>query len=150
MIQIMIQNALSATLAAFLHGVFIHDIHMALGSFTSSVAQTRACLNLFDVGSYQVLVDYTHNLAGYEAIQTTLERWDCQQKIGVIGGPGDRHNIDLQELGIWAARMFDRAIVKENDDRQRRKPGEVAVLIQADPTGLGAGKSRGQSAGAFG
>lgn len=126
----MIQNVLAATLAAFLHGVSIDDIRMALGTFTSSVAQTPGRLNLFDVGGYQVLVDYAHNPAGYEAIQSTLERWDCQRKIGVIGGPGDRRNSDLRELGVLAARMFDRAIVKEDDDRRGREPGEVAALIR--------------------
>ncbi|MDX2270800.1 MAG: cyanophycin synthetase [Cyanobacteriota bacterium] len=126
----MIQNALAATLATFLHGVSIDDIRMALGTFTSSVAQTPGRLNLFDVGGYQVLVDYAHNAAGYEAIQATLARWDCRQKIGVIGGPGDRRDQDLTELGVLAARMFDRAIVKEDDDRRGRAPGEVAQLIR--------------------
>jgi hypothetical protein len=125
----MIQNALAATLATFLHGVSIDDIRVALGTFTSSVAQTPGRLNLFEVGSFQVLVDYAHNAAGYEAILTTLERWDCRQKIGVIGGPGDRRDQDLRELGILAARMFDRGIVKEDDDRRGREPGEVAQII---------------------
>lgn len=127
----MIQNALAATLATFLHGVSIDDIRVALGTFTSSVAQTPGRLNLFDVGSYQVLVDYAHNAAGYEAIQTTLERWDCRAKIGVIGGPGDRRDQDLKELGVLAARMFDRAIIKEDDDPRGRERGEVAQLIRA-------------------
>ncbi len=126
----MIQNALAATLATFLHGVSIDDIRVALGTFTSSVAQTPGRLNLFDVGHYQVLMDYAHNAAGYEAIQTTLEHWDCHRKIGVIGGPGDRRDQDLQELGILAARMFDRAIVKEDDDPRGRERGEVARLIR--------------------
>ncbi|NJO86273.1 MAG: hypothetical protein HC818_06800, partial [Synechococcaceae cyanobacterium RM1_1_27] len=126
----MIQNALAATLATFLHGVSIDDIRVALGTFTSSVAQTPGRLNLFEVGSFQVLVDYAHNAAGYEAILTTLERWDCREKIGVIGGPGDRRDQDLRELGILGARMFDRAIVKEDDDRRGRESGEVAQIIK--------------------
>jgi cyanophycin synthetase len=126
----MIQNALAATLATFLHGVSIDDIRVALGTFTSSVAQTPGRLNLFEVGSFQVLVDYAHNAAGYEAILTTLDRWDCREKIGVIGGPGDRRDQDLRELGILGARMFDRAIVKEDDDRRGREPGEVAQIIK--------------------
>ncbi len=126
----MIQNALAATLATFLHGVAIDDIRVALGTFTSSVAQTPGRLNLFDVGHYQVLVDYAHNAAGYEAIQTTLERWDCHRKLGVIGGPGDRRDQDLKELGKLSARMFDLAIVKEDDDLRGRDPKEVAEIIR--------------------
>jgi cyanophycin synthetase len=125
----MIQNALAATLATFLHGISIDDIRMALGTFTSSVAQTPGRLNLFEVGGFQVLVDYAHNPAGYEAIESTLQRWECRQKIGVIGGPGDRRDQDLRELGILSARMFDRVVIKEDDDRRGRDPGEVAEII---------------------
>jgi len=126
----MIQNALAATLAAFLHGVSIDDMRVALGTFTSSVAQTPGRLNLFDVGSFQVLVDYAHNAAGYEAIQATLKTWECRRKIGVIGGPGDRRDQDLRELGVLSAQMFDEAIIKEDDDRRGRDPGVVADLIR--------------------
>ncbi|GAB4218547.1 MAG: cyanophycin synthetase [Synechococcales cyanobacterium] len=126
----MIQNALAATLATFLHGVAIDDMRVALGTFTSSVAQTPGRLNLFDVGSFQVLVDYAHNAAGYEAIQATLKTWECRSKIGVIGGPGDRRDQDLRELGLLSATMFDSAIIKEDDDRRGRDPGVVAALIR--------------------
>jgi cyanophycin synthetase len=126
----MIQNVLAATLASFLHGVSIDDIRVALGTFTSSVAQTPGRLNLFDVGNYQVLVDYAHNAAGYSAIQATLKHWDCRRKVGVIGGPGDRRNQDLRELGVLAAQTFDAGIIKEDDDRRGREPQEVADLIK--------------------
>lgn len=126
----MIQNVLAATLATFLHGVSIDDIRVALGTFTSSVAQTPGRLNLFDVGNYQVLVDYAHNAAGYEAIQATLKHWDCKRKVGIIGGPGDRRNQDLRELGVLAAQTFDVGIIKEDDDRRGRDPREVADLIE--------------------
>ncbi len=138
----MIQNALAATLATFLHGVSIDDIRVALGTFTSSVAQTPGRLNLFDVGGYQVLVDYAHNAAGYEAIQSTLERWECRCKIGVIGGPGDRRNQDLKELGILAARMFDVAVIKEDDDLRGRDQGEVADIVTDGWKSEGGGELR--------
>lgn len=126
----MIQNVLPAALAAYLHGLSIDDIRVPLGTFTSSVAQTPGRLNLFDVGNYQVLVDYAHNAAGYEAIGKMLERWDCKRKVGVIGGPGDRRDNDLRELGEIAARMFDIAYVKEDDDRRGRAPAAVSALVR--------------------
>lgn len=134
----MIQNALAATLATFLHGVKIDDIRAGLGSFVPSAAQTPGRLNLFTVGNYEVMVDYAHNPAGYEAIQRVLERMDHPRKIGVIGGAGDRRDNDLRKLGFLAAGMFDAVVVKEDDDRRGRASGETADLIiegieQANP-----------------
>ncbi|MBW4699157.1 MAG: cyanophycin synthetase [Aphanocapsa lilacina HA4352-LM1] len=125
----MIQNVLAATLAAFLHGIKIDDIRAALSSFVPSPAQTPGRLNVFDVNGFEVIVDYAHNPAGYEAIQRVLERMDNPRKIGVIGGPGDRRDEDLRKLGYLAAGMFDAAIVKEDDDRRGRAPDEAAALI---------------------
>ncbi|BAC92267.1 cyanophycin synthetase [Gloeobacter violaceus] len=125
----MIQNVLAATLAAFLHGIKIDDIRAGLGSFVPSPAQTPGRLNVFDVNGFEVIVDYAHNPAGYEAIQQVLERMDNPRKIGVIGGPGDRRDEDLRKLGYLAAGMFDAAIVKEDDDRRGRAPDEAASLI---------------------
>lgn len=125
----MIQNVLAATLATFLHGVKIDDIRAGLGSFVPSPAQTPGRLNLFDVNGFEVLVDYAHNPAGFEAMHRFLERVDNHRKIGVFGGPGDRRDEDLRKLGILGAAMFDLAIVKEDDDLRGRPPGEAADLI---------------------
>lgn len=127
----MIQNVLAASLAVFLHGVKLDDIRAGLSSFVPGPAQTPGRLNLFDVNGFQVLVDYAHNPAGYEAMHRVLERMDNPRKIGVIGGPGDRRDEDLRKLGYLAAGMFDAAIVKEDDDRRGRGPGEAADLIIA-------------------
>ncbi|MEM9154215.1 MAG: cyanophycin synthetase [Cyanobacteria bacterium P01_F01_bin.33] len=126
----MIANILPATLAAYVRGISIEDIRVALGTFTNSVAQTPGRLNVFDVGDFQVLIDYAHNAAGYEAIRDVVERWGHRRAIGVIGGPGDRRDRDLQQLGEIAARMFDTAIVKEDDDLRDREPGETASLLR--------------------
>jgi cyanophycin synthetase len=47
----------------------------------------------------------------------------------VVGGPGDRRDEDLILLGKIAAQVFDRIIVKEDDDTRGRARGEVADLI---------------------
>jgi len=127
----MVANALAATLACFLHGVKIDDIRAALASFVPSVAQTPGRLNLFETAGFQVLVDYAHNPAGFEAIQRYLERLDHRRKIGVFGGPGDRRDEDLRKLGHLGAGMFTLAIVKEDDDLRGRPPGDAADLIIA-------------------
>lgn len=124
----MIANALAASLAAFTQGLDIDFIRAALVSFQASASQTPGRMNLFNLGSHHALVDYAHNPAAYEALASFVQNWPGE-RIGVIGGPGDRRDEDLIALGELSAAVFDRIVVKEDDDRRGRDCGEVAALI---------------------
>jgi cyanophycin synthetase len=124
----MIANALAASLAAFVQGVNVEQIRAALRSFQASAAQTPGRMNLFNLGRYHALVDYAHNPAGYEAVGSFVKNW-AGPAIGVVGGPGDRRDEDLIQLGILSATFFDRIIVKEDDDNRGRPWGDTAELI---------------------
>ncbi|MEA5466909.1 cyanophycin synthetase [Leptothoe sp. PORK10 BA2] len=124
----MIANALAASLATFVQGIKVEQIRAALRSFEASAKQTPGRMNLFNMGNYQVLVDYAHNPAGYEAVGGFVKNWSGPT-IGVVGGPGDRRDEDLIGLGQLAATFFDRIIVKEDDDRRGRPAGNAASLI---------------------
>jgi cyanophycin synthetase len=128
MAPFMIANALAACLTAFANGVDIEMIRQGARTFVPSANQTPGRMNLFNLNSYHALVDYAHNPAGYEAVGGFVRNW-CGEKLGVVGGPGDRRNEDLILLGKLAAQMFDRIIVKEDDDTRGRERGEVADLI---------------------
>jgi cyanophycin synthetase len=124
----MIANALAASLAAFAQGVSIEAIRAALTTFRASVNQTPGRMNLFNLGRYHALIDYAHNAASYEALGGFVRNWPGE-RTGVIGGPGDRRDEDFIELGKLSARIFDRIIVKEDDDLRGRPSGEAAELI---------------------
>lgn len=128
MAPFMIANALAACLAAFAHGIDIEIIRQGVRTFKPSENQTPGRMNLFNLGSHHALVDYAHNPAGYEAVGGFVRNWPGE-RLGVVGGPGDRRNEDLILLGQLAAQMFDRIIVKEDDDTRGRERGEVADLI---------------------
>ncbi len=128
MAPFMIANALAACVAAFSQGVDIEDIRQGVRTFTASAEQTPGRMNLFNLGDYHALVDYAHNPAGYEAVGEFVKNWQGQ-RLGVVGGPGDRRDEDLILLGQIAARVFDRIIVKEDDDKRGRDRGEAADLI---------------------
>ena len=130
----MIQNALAASLAAFAQGVRIEDIRSALTSFVTSAEQTPGRMNMFDLGRFQVLIDYAHNPAGYKAIADFITTWNGD-RIGVVGAPGDRRDTDIVELGELAAAMFDRIVIKEDGDRRGREIGAVANLLQQGVSG---------------
>jgi len=124
----MIANALAASLAAFAQGVDIKDIQAALLTFKASAGQTPGRMNLFNLGKYHALVDYAHNPHSYEALAGFVRNWPGE-RVGVIGGPGDRRDEDFVLLGNLSAGMFDRIIVKEDDDGRGRPRGEAARFI---------------------
>jgi cyanophycin synthetase len=124
----MIANALAASLTAFAQGVPIESIREALTTFRASVNQTPGRMNLFNLGHYHALVDYAHNAASYEALGSFVLNWPGE-RVGVIGGPGDRRNEDFIALGKLSAKIFDRIIIKEDDDLRGRPSGEAAELI---------------------
>ena len=128
MAPFMIANTLAACLAAFAQGVDIEVIRRGVRTFQPSADQTPGRMNLFDLGKYHVLVDYAHNPHGYQAIGEFVRNWQGE-RIGVVGGPGDRRDEDLILLGRISAQIFDRIIIKEDDDTRGRERGEVADLI---------------------
>lgn len=124
----MIANALAASLAAFAQGVRIEDIRAALLTFRASTEQTPGRMNLVNLGKYHALVDYAHNPHSYEALSGFVKNWPGE-RIGVVGGPGDRRDDDFVMLGTLAAGMFDRIFIKEDDDTRGRSRGDAARLI---------------------
>ncbi|TVQ44765.1 MAG: cyanophycin synthetase [Gloeocapsa sp. DLM2.Bin57] len=128
MAPFMIANALAACGAAFAGGVDVELIRQGLRSFVPSENQTPGRMNLFNLGRNHALVDYAHNPAGYEAVGGFVRNWQGD-RLGVVGGPGDRRDEDLILLGRLSAQMFNYIIVKEDYDRRGREPGEVAELI---------------------
>jgi cyanophycin synthetase len=124
-----IANALAASLAAFAQGVPIEAIRDALTTFRASVAQTPGRMNLFNLGEYHALVDYAHNAASYEAVGGFVRNWSGE-RVGVVGGPGDRRDEDFINLGRLSADIFDRIIIKEDADLRGRPSGDAAELIR--------------------
>ncbi|MBD0261485.1 MAG: cyanophycin synthetase, partial [Tolypothrix sp. Co-bin9] len=125
----MIANALAASLAAFVQNVTIEQIRAGLKTFRASVSQTPGRMNLFNLGNHHALVDYAHNAASYEAVGSFVRIWNTGQRIGVVGGPGDRRDEDFVTLGKLAADIFDYIIVKEDDDTRGRARGSASSLI---------------------
>ncbi|MBF2065749.1 MAG: cyanophycin synthetase [Calothrix sp. C42_A2020_038] len=125
----MIANALAASLAAFVQNVTIEQIRSGLTTFRASVSQTPGRMNLFNLGNYHALVDYAHNPHSYEAVGSFVRNWTTGVRIGVVGGPGDRRDEDFVMLGKLAADIFDKVIIKEDDDTRGRQRGSAAELI---------------------
>lgn len=124
-----IYNILPAVLAGFIQGYKIEDMRLALETFIPSPTQTPGRMNLFQFRKFQVMVDYAHNTAGFNAIAKFLEKVDAKPKIGVIAGVGDRRDEDIIGLGKVAAQMFDEIIIRQDKNMRTRTEDEIIALI---------------------
>lgn len=125
----MIQNIMPAVLAAFTRGVKIEDIRLALETFVPSPSQTPGRMNLFQFRNFDVMVDYAHNPAGFQAIAKFLERTSSPHKLGIIAGVGDRRDEDIIELGTVASQMFDEIIIRQDKNLRGRTEQEIIDLM---------------------
>ena len=134
-----IQNILAASLAAYLHGVKIEELKVALETFRPSPTQTPGRMNVFRFRDFTVMADYAHNTAGYRALSQFLQRTDATKKVGVIAGVGDRRDEDLIELGRISAEMFDEIIIRLDENLRGRTPEDMidklkTGILDKDPS----------------
>jgi cyanophycin synthetase len=122
-------NVLAAIAATFVQGMRYEDIRAGLLSFFPSPALTPGRLNLLRVRGGTVLVDYAHNPRAVEGLMDVALGVEGRRRLGVLGAPGDRRDEDIREVGRLCARL-DRVLLKEDDDRRGRAPGEVARLLE--------------------
>lgn len=129
MARFMIANVLAASLATYLYGFEIEDIAMALRTFIPNAQLTPGRLNIFKFKNFNVLIDFAHNPAGYEAIEDYLKNVESAKKIGIISGVGDRRDEDIKECGKIAGRMFDYIIIRNEKHLRGRTEEEINGLI---------------------
>ena len=127
--KFMISNVLAASLATYLYGFEIEDIANSLRTFIPSAALTPGRLNIFKFKKFNVLIDFAHNPAGYEAIEDYLKNIEATKKIGIISGVGDRRDKDIQECGKIAGRMFDYIIIRNEKHLRGRPEEEINGLL---------------------
>jgi cyanophycin synthetase len=134
-----VANALAAAAIAYALRVPIQTIRQGLSTFSSSFTQNPGRLNVYDELPFRVIVDYGHNPAAMGRVRelVTSLRPNHRRVITVLTGVGDRRDEDIRELGAQAAAMSDELIIKEDDNRRGRPPGEIAALVRAGATASG-------------
>jgi cyanophycin synthetase len=121
-------NVLAAIGTAYVQGVRYDDIRAGLLSFFPSPSMTPGRLNLIRVDGGRVLIDYAHNAAAVAGLMEMVRELPARRRIGVLAAPGDRRDEDIRAVGRLAGDL-DYLIVKEDDDRRGRRPGETAQLL---------------------
>jgi cyanophycin synthetase len=126
----MIQNALAATLACFVHGVSVNDLRVGLSTFSSGTAQTPGRLNFFEIGNFTVLMDYAHNPAGLTALRDFINQLSHPFRTVILNGTGDRRDEDLREMGRLCAENFDRVVIRKGNYLRGRDEHEMYRLLE--------------------
>jgi cyanophycin synthetase len=125
----MLKNVLPAVLAGIISNLSIEIIRGSLLSFLPSVDQTPGRMNLFKFRKFEVLVDYAHNVNGYEELKKFVDKTKATVKVGVICANGDRRDEDIRMIGRLSAEMFDEIIIKSDRDRGERTGEEITGLL---------------------
>ncbi|MCX7920775.1 MAG: cyanophycin synthetase [Clostridia bacterium] len=124
-----IENSLAATSALFALDIPVETVRLGLKSFKPDITTNPGRFNLFDMGDFKVMLDYSHNTAGYNAVMNSVQRMEATRLVGVIGMPGDRLDRNIKEVGEVCAKTFSKIYVKEDNDLRGREPGEVAQIL---------------------
>jgi UDP-N-acetylmuramyl tripeptide synthase len=130
-----VQNALFAAAVAHGLGVSWEAVRRGLATFAQDYERAPGRLNLFDLPgvrpTFRALLDYAHNVPALAATARMVRSLpDPGRRIGVLAAPGDRRDEDIRTLGQEAARAFDLVLLRDDDDRRGRAPGEVPALLQ--------------------
>jgi cyanophycin synthetase len=127
--ECMLQNTLAAVLAATLSGFSLDTIQSGLKSFFPSPQLNPGRMNIFHISHNKLIVDYAHNVGGFQQIQKFLGKEKVTSKTGIIGVPGDRRDQDIVAIGELAAEIFDEIIIRHDINGRGRTKEEVTELL---------------------
>ncbi len=126
-----VQNAMFAAVMAHAQNVKADTIRQGLRTFDTTYFQAPGRLNVYDQLPFKVILDYGHNPAAMEAMANLVAKLEVTGKrVLVLAAPGDRRNEDIEAMCQIAARVFDRVIVKQDDDTRGRASMEVPELMK--------------------
>ncbi|WP_069659486.1 cyanophycin synthetase [Arcticibacter eurypsychrophilus] len=128
-VAFMVQNAMAASLAAYLWGFQVAEIRTSIESFYPSTEQTPGRMNLFEFSDFKILVDYAHNPDGLMGIKHFIMSMKASRRTGVISGTGDRRDDDIRQMGRIAAGIFDHIIICQEKYLRGRTKEEIAALL---------------------
>lgn len=124
-----IENSLAAVASLVALDVPFYTIRLGLKSFQPDPIANAGRFNIFDMGDFTVLLDYGHNVSGYQSVIQFVNQLNAKRLVGVIGMPGDRLNTAIFKVGQMCGRAFSKLYIKEDRDLRGRQPGEVAGIL---------------------
>lgn len=125
LIECNIENSLAAVSALYALKIPINIIADGLSTFKNNTGR----FNLYSINDYNVMLDYGHNIAGYEQVIKACKNIGYNRLVGVIGMPGDRLDSFIKSVGKLCANDFNQIYIKEDNDLRGREKGEVTKIL---------------------
>jgi cyanophycin synthetase len=126
----MIKNILPAALAGILSGFTMDNIAEWLQDFYPNSENLPGRMNLFHFEDFHVLIDYAHNEGAFLELKKFFDQSKATKKIGIIAATGDRRDIDIQNVGYYAAEIFDEIIIRHDKDGRGRTNDQLTHLMK--------------------
>ncbi|MCI5727309.1 MAG: cyanophycin synthetase [Clostridium sp.] len=125
-----IENVLSACACLVALKVDYKSIIRGLKTYKLNSKYNMGRFNIHEINGIKVILDYGHNIEGYNSVIKAIKKIANKHIFGVIGVPGDRKDEDILKIGTLCGKSFDKVIIKEDKDRRGRKEGEVAKILE--------------------
>ncbi len=126
-----VQNAMFAAAVAFSMGVDLEDIRHGLRTFDTTFFQAPGRMNIFHDHPFKVIMDYGHNPAAVRAMVKLVEQLPAKgKKRVVLAAPGDRRDVDVQEIAAICAKHFDHFLCRRDDNLRGRQAEEIPNLLR--------------------
>lgn len=129
LVECNIENSLAAVSALYSMNIPLEIIKMGLKTFKPDIMSNPGRFNIFNMGDFNVMLDYGHNPAGYNAVIKFARKMNADRLVGIIGVPGDRLDKNIREIGNLCSKVFNRIYIKEDNDLRGREQGEVAQIL---------------------
>jgi cyanophycin synthetase len=127
----MTENILAAMLAAWTTGIDTEHIARSLNTFRPDFENSPGRMNLFRFSNFSFLLDYAHNLHSINAFGFYIKSLGASERVGIISAAGDRRDVDIYNVGKASAQLFDRIIIRIDEDTRGRKDNEIIELIHS-------------------
>lgn len=125
-----IENSLAACGALVGMGIDYSMIRNGLTSYELNSTKNEGRFNMLNIYGVNIILDYGHNIEGYNIVLKSLKKITNNKIYGVIGIPGDRSNEVADRIAKITTEFLDYIIIKEDKDLRGRKSGEMSTLIE--------------------
>ncbi|MGD9020162.1 MAG: Mur ligase family protein [Lysobacterales bacterium] len=126
-----ISNAMHAAMAAYQAGISPQLITDTLAEFTSEFENIPGRLNVFDEWPFKIIIDYAHNLDGYQQLIKFVDQQAVTgRKIVMLGHLGDRSDDYIRSSVTPLAGHFDHYVCRNYHILRGRAETELPNMLK--------------------
>ncbi len=125
----MIKNILPVVLSGVISNFSKEHIINAIKTFYPTPENNPGRMNIFEFKNFQLMLDYAHNTDGFLQLKKYIFKVKSPLKIGIIAASGDRRDEDIRMMGIYAAQVFDKIIIRHDENGRGRTNEELTELL---------------------